>query len=154
MHDKQTLCSIHVSSLWIGNKLCALQKGGVGQWGRQEKGVGSTAQQLRLRDSMLADLRSQNKALAGTHCTAVPHTQLQVPQMHSTRPTSDGTVCCLQWGPTAASDRSCAILCQWWTKHRDKIAGMSKSTCSHKNIAAAAADFLYGPQVTGCSEVV
>lgn len=27
--------------------------------------VGSTAQQLRLRDTMLADLRSQNKALAG-----------------------------------------------------------------------------------------
>ena len=33
--------------------------------GVQEGVVGSTAQQLRLRDTMLADLRSQNKALAG-----------------------------------------------------------------------------------------
>lgn len=33
--------------------------------GVPERGVGSTAQQLRLRDTMLADLRSQNKALAG-----------------------------------------------------------------------------------------
>ena len=38
----------------------------MGGWGGADKGVGSTAQQLRLRDSMLADLRSQNKALAGT----------------------------------------------------------------------------------------
>lgn len=43
-----------------------MQKGIVGGWVGAEKGVGSTAQQLRLRDSMLADLRSQNKALAGT----------------------------------------------------------------------------------------
>ena len=43
-----------------------MQKGLTGQLGRgQDKGVGSTAQQLRLRDSMLSDLRSQNKALAG-----------------------------------------------------------------------------------------
>ena len=33
--------------------------------GVHERGVGSTAQQLRLRDTMLADLRSQNKSLAG-----------------------------------------------------------------------------------------
>ncbi len=43
-----------------------VQKSVVGGWVGAEKGVGSTAQQLRLRDSMLADLRSQNKALAGT----------------------------------------------------------------------------------------
>ena len=42
-----------------------MQKGEAGLWAGQERGVGSTAQQLRLRDSMLADLRSQNKALAG-----------------------------------------------------------------------------------------
>ncbi|DBA79940.1 TPA: hypothetical protein ACH3X1_008147 [Trebouxia sp. C0004] len=39
-------------------------QGVVGALVGAEKGVGSTAQQLRLRDSMLADLRSQNKALA------------------------------------------------------------------------------------------
>lgn len=51
-----------------------MQKGEAGVWAGQERGVGSTAQQLRLRDSMLADLRSQNKALAGT----ARHTSVKV----------------------------------------------------------------------------
>ena len=36
-----------------------------GDVGGQGRVVGSTSQQLRLRDTMLADLRAQNKALAG-----------------------------------------------------------------------------------------
>ena len=44
-----------------------MQRALAGQCVGQEKGVGSTAQQLRLRDSMLVDLRTQNKALAGIH---------------------------------------------------------------------------------------
>lgn len=42
--------------------------GMTGRNGVDRKPVGSTAEQLRLRDSMLADLRMQNKALAGLQC--------------------------------------------------------------------------------------
>ena len=44
-----------------------VQLGMTGRLGLDRKQVGSTAEQLRLRDSMLADLRTQNKALAGQH---------------------------------------------------------------------------------------
>lgn len=40
-----------------------------GRLGLDRKQVGSAAEQLRLRDSMLADLRAQNKALAGDYLT-------------------------------------------------------------------------------------
>ena len=45
--------------------LVAVQLGMTGRFGLDRRAVGSTAEQLRLRDSMLADLRAQNKALAG-----------------------------------------------------------------------------------------
>ena len=46
-----------------------LQLGITGRLGLDRKQVGSAAEQLRLRDSMLADLRAQNKALAGDYLT-------------------------------------------------------------------------------------
>lgn len=49
---------------WLGTARALKVENRVGS-GVHEGVVGSTTQQLRLRDSMLADLRSQNKALAG-----------------------------------------------------------------------------------------
>lgn len=42
-----------------------MQRAMTGRAGFDRKAVGSTAEQLRLRDCMLADLRAQNKVLAG-----------------------------------------------------------------------------------------
>lgn len=55
-----------IGTAWLGPaKALKLEKRVTVGSGVHEGVVGSTAQQLRLRDTMLADLRSQNKALAG-----------------------------------------------------------------------------------------
>lgn len=53
-----------IGTAWLGPAKGLKLEKRVGS-GVHEGVVGSTAQQLRLRDTMLADLRSQNKALAG-----------------------------------------------------------------------------------------
>lgn len=54
-----------IGTAWLGPARGLKLENRVGL-GPHEGVVGSTAQQLRLRDTMLADLRSQNKTLAGT----------------------------------------------------------------------------------------
>ena len=53
--------------------LSVVQLGLTGRLSLDRKPVGSTAEQLRLRDSMLADLRNQNKALAGQNALPALH---------------------------------------------------------------------------------
>ena len=53
-----------IGTAWLG-PMRGLKVGNRVGSGVHEGVIGSTAQQLRLRDTMLADLRSQNKALAG-----------------------------------------------------------------------------------------
>ena len=59
-----SLRQVNMGTAWLEPDRGVRLNRGLGS-GIPGRGVGSTAQQLRLRDSMLADLRSQNKALAG-----------------------------------------------------------------------------------------
>ena len=75
-----------IGTAWLGPgrglKLEKRVRSGVGS-GVHEGAVGSTAQQLRLRDTMLADLRSQNKALAGA--AQEPYLTLDPRRINTTR---------------------------------------------------------------------
>ncbi|KAL0024312.1 hypothetical protein WJX79_006938 [Trebouxia sp. C0005] len=117
-------------------------QGVVGGWVGAEKGVGSTAQQLRLRDSMLADLRSQNKALAdevGQYMHEQRRLQGQIQaskglKEHNARLTRQLKEARAEW--RAAKEESKALQAQLDTSHKQAKHGSNKTALAKEQVRA------------------
>ncbi|KAA6416949.1 MAG: hypothetical protein FRX49_13090 [Trebouxia sp. A1-2] len=124
------------------SKRLGMQKGVVGGWVGAEKGVGSTAQQLRLRDSMLADLRSQNKALAdevGQYMHEQRRLQGQIQaskglKEHNARLTRQLKEARAEW--RAAKEESKALQAQLDTSHKQAKHGSNKTALAKEQVRA------------------